>query len=199
MNSWELEVFDRLSAEGLELVPQYGSSGFRIDMVAKHPDRPGDFVLAIECDGASYHSSRTARERDRLRQQILENLGWRFHRIWSTDWWNDSQNEVRKVLDAFQRALRNEPVSEASTLEYVADEPTSPARPYWRPDVPKGHSISEYDPEELEDLARWINCDGRLRTEDEVVEEMIVELGFKRRGARINRELRRAARAASSS
>jgi len=199
MNSWELEVFDRLSAEGLELVPQYGSSGFRIDMVAKHPDRPGDFVLAIECDGASYHSSRTARERDRLRQQILENLGWRFHRIWSTDWWNDSQNEVRKVLDAFQRALRNEPVSEASTLEYLADERTSPARPYWHHDVPKGLSISEYDPEELEDLACWINCDGRLRTEDEVVEEMIVELGFKRRGARIIRELRRAARAASSS
>jgi very-short-patch-repair endonuclease len=59
-----------------------GASRFRIDMVAEHPTKPERYVLAIECDGATYHSSYTARDRDRLRQQQLENLGWRFHRIW---------------------------------------------------------------------------------------------------------------------
>ncbi len=86
LNDFEAEIFDALTVRGLKLIPQLGASQFRIDMVAEHPRKPGRFVLAIECDGASYHSSYTARDRDRLRQQQLENLGWRFHRIWSTDW-----------------------------------------------------------------------------------------------------------------
>lgn len=85
LNAFEAEVFDCLSAKGLRLLPQMGASRFRIDMVAEHPTKAGRYVLAIECDGATYHSSYTARDRDRLRQQQLENLGWRFHRIWSTD------------------------------------------------------------------------------------------------------------------
>jgi REase_MTES_1575 len=79
MNDFEADVFDALSAHGIELVPQVGCSKFRIDLAASHPTQPGRFVLAIECDGATYHSSYTARDRDRLRQQQLENLGW----IWS--------------------------------------------------------------------------------------------------------------------
>ncbi len=63
------------------VIPQYGSSGFRIDFALPHPTLSGRMVLAVEADGASYHSSPTARDRDRLRQQVLERLGWRFHRI----------------------------------------------------------------------------------------------------------------------
>ena len=74
-------------------------------MVAEHPKKPGRFVLAIECDGASYHSSYTARDRDRLRQQQLENLGWRFHRIWSTDWFMRKQDELERTMKAFQSAV----------------------------------------------------------------------------------------------
>ena len=88
LNAFEAEVFDCLSARGLGLIPQMGASRSRIDMVAEHPKNPGRYVLAIECDGATYHSRYTARDRDRLRQQQLENLGWRFHRIWSTDWFH---------------------------------------------------------------------------------------------------------------
>ncbi|HTF62683.1 MAG TPA: AAA domain-containing protein, partial [Edaphobacter sp.] len=86
MNDFEADIYEALTARGLKLVPQVGCSSFRIDFGVCHPSEPGRFVLAIEADGATYHSSCTARDRDRLRQQMLENLGWRFHRIWSTDW-----------------------------------------------------------------------------------------------------------------
>jgi hypothetical protein len=85
MNDFETDVYDALSSKGIDVVPQLGCSKFRVDLAACHPTAPGKYVLAIECDGATYHSSYTARDRDRLRQQQLEKLGWTFHRIWSTD------------------------------------------------------------------------------------------------------------------
>jgi len=106
LNDFEADIFDVLSGQGLKLVPQVGASHYRIDMVAEHPKRPGRFVLAIECDGASYHSSYTARDRDRLRQQQLESLGWRFHRIWSTDWFLRKEDEVQRTIAAFQEAVK---------------------------------------------------------------------------------------------
>ena len=103
--AFEAEVFDCLSSAGLTLIPQMGASQFRIDMVAEHPTQPGRYVLAIECDGATYHSSYTARDRDRLRQQQLENLGWRFHRIWSTDWFLRKESEIQRATKAFEEAV----------------------------------------------------------------------------------------------
>ena len=73
-------------------------------MAVKDPEFPGRYVIAIECDGASYHSSRSARDRDRLRQGVLESLGWRFHRIWSTDWFRDSRQEVERAVVAIEAA-----------------------------------------------------------------------------------------------
>ncbi|HYT26121.1 MAG TPA: AAA domain-containing protein, partial [Actinomycetota bacterium] len=73
---FEIDVRDRLEAAGIPLAAKHGCSGYRIDFAARHPTRPGRFVLAIECDGASYHASPTARDRDRLRQDHLERLGW---------------------------------------------------------------------------------------------------------------------------
>jgi very-short-patch-repair endonuclease len=102
LNAFEAEIFDCLSSKGLRLIPQMGASQFRIDMAAEHPEKPGRYVLAIECDGATYHSSYTARDRDRLRQQQLENLGWRFHRIWSTDWFMRKEEEIQRAMKAFQ-------------------------------------------------------------------------------------------------
>src|SRR5258708_16382720 len=105
MNSFEAEVFDVLESKGIPLVPQCGASSYRIDLVAQHPKQRGRYVLAIECDGASYHSSPTARDRDRLRQQQLENLGWKFHRIWSTDWFMRKDEEVSRALAAYENAV----------------------------------------------------------------------------------------------
>jgi hypothetical protein len=84
--------------------PQVGSSGFRIDMGIRHPDQPDTYILALECDGATYHSALWARERDRLRQDVLENLGWTFHRIWSTDWFYNRAVEIERLRAALDAA-----------------------------------------------------------------------------------------------
>ena len=106
LNPFEIEVRDHLERAGVPLVAQLGASGYRIDFAAQHPQRPGQFVLAIECDGASYHSSATARDRDRLRQDQLERLGWRFHRIWSGDWFGDRERAVARAVAAYRRPSR---------------------------------------------------------------------------------------------
>jgi very-short-patch-repair endonuclease len=80
------------------VMPQVGVSGYFIDLAVVDPERPGTYLLGIECDGATYHSSKAARDRDRLRQQVLERLGWKLYRIWSTDWFTNSTAEVEKLM-----------------------------------------------------------------------------------------------------
>lgn len=102
---FEESVYDFLVTKGVRVATQVGCSGYRIDMAVKHPTLDGRFVIGIECDGATYHSSRTARERDRLRQGVLEDIGWKIYRIWSTDWIKDPLNEGNKLLEAVNRAI----------------------------------------------------------------------------------------------
>ena len=89
-----------LRNRGFEIVPQLGVAGFFIDIAVRNPGRPGEFLAAIECDGVAYHSSNSARDRDRIRQAVLESLGWkdRIWRIWSTDWFYDPRGESKKLL-----------------------------------------------------------------------------------------------------
>ncbi|MFB9244707.1 DUF3320 domain-containing protein [Massilia antarctica] len=101
---FEEDVADVIRSLGYLVDPQVGSAGFRIDMGIRHSESPGTYVLAIECDGATYHSALWARERDRLRQDVLEHLGWRFHRIWSTDWFYNRQAEIERLRAALQEA-----------------------------------------------------------------------------------------------
>jgi len=100
-SDFERHVIDQIKAMGCEAVPQVGVSGYFIDIGVRHPNWPYGFIMGIECDGATYHSSKSARERDRLRQEVLERLGWYLHRIWSTDWFEDPRREaerIRKVI-----------------------------------------------------------------------------------------------------
>ncbi|MBS4173521.1 AAA domain-containing protein [Bacillus sp. FJAT-49736] len=83
---FEEDVYNMLQRKGLELMKQVGCSGYRIDLAVVDPKNPGKYIMGIECDGAAYHSSKTARDRDRLRQSVLESLGWNIQRIWSQDW-----------------------------------------------------------------------------------------------------------------
>ena len=101
---FEEEVADALRRLDYQVEHQIGSAGYFIDLGVKDPERPGRYLLGIECDGATYHSARSARDRDRLRQQVLEGLGWRIHRIWSTDWFRNSDREVGKVIEAIEAA-----------------------------------------------------------------------------------------------
>ncbi len=102
---FEEAVYDFLSGKGYNLATQVGCSGYRIDLAVKHPTLSGKFVLGIECDGASYHSARTARERDRLRQTVLEDIGWKIYRIWSTDWIKDPLTEGQKLCSVVEKAI----------------------------------------------------------------------------------------------
>lgn len=105
---FERDVANVLLSHGYDVEAQVGSAGFKIDLAVRHPERSQDYVLAIECDGARYHSSAWARERDRLRQQVLEGKGWKFHRIWSTDWFYNRDTEVKKLLTAIETAQHTE-------------------------------------------------------------------------------------------
>jgi very-short-patch-repair endonuclease len=103
-NIFERSVYNQLIEKGINAIPQVGYAGYKIDFGILHPKDPSKFIMALECDGASYHSSATARDRDRLRQEVLENLGWRFYRIWSTDWFLNPSREMSKLLNAIESA-----------------------------------------------------------------------------------------------
>ena len=90
--------------KGIKAKKQVGCSGYKIDLAVVDREKPGEFILGIECDGAAYHSSKTARDRDRLRQQVLEQLGWDIYRIWSTDWFKNPKQELEEVLDVIKKA-----------------------------------------------------------------------------------------------
>ena len=108
-NDFERSVGAVLKENGYEIVPQVGVAGFFIDLGVKHPARAGAYLLGIECDGASYHSGRSARDRDRLRQEILENLGWKIHRVWSTDWFKSRDSEIKRMLRYIEGLLEHDP------------------------------------------------------------------------------------------
>lgn len=101
---FERSVIEALERRGYETRPQVGESGYRIDIGVVDPDEPGRFLCGVECDGATYHSSATARERDRLRQQVLESRGWTILRVWSTDWFHDRQAQIERLTKAIERA-----------------------------------------------------------------------------------------------
>jgi very-short-patch-repair endonuclease len=204
LNPFEVDVRDTLARHGLKLTPQYGTSGYWIDFAVQHPTQPGRYVLAIECDGATYHSSQSARDRDRLRQEQLERQGWRFHRIWSTDWFHDKNACTEKALTAYQQALRDADGGQPTAAERrTGDSPTPGRLPTTyqaavsrtvpaagqrtgpRPWIIPGQLIDAYSETELIDLARWIRSDDALRTEDELLREMMHELGFQKRGKNI--------------
>ncbi len=200
LNPFEVDVRDTLERLGLRLTPQLGTSGYWIDYAVHHPERSGRYVLAVECDGATYHSSPSARDRDRLRQEQLERVGWRFCRIWSGDWFHDKEKAAAKVVAAYQAALN------AETQQVAPPAPAQGAASRARPDLPgasyreiesrnqrqdprpsvrSGQPISAYNRQQLVAVARWIASDDRLRTKDELLDIMIGELGFARRGSKI--------------
>ena len=107
-SDFEVAVADMLRNRGYECVPQVGVAGFFIDIGVRDPNNSGRFILGIECDGKSYHSSKSARDRDRLRDEVLTRLGWPLHRIWSTDWFADPARELDRAIDAINAAVPKE-------------------------------------------------------------------------------------------
>ncbi len=114
-SDFEIAVASALRARGYEARAQIGVAGYFIDLAVVDPEAPGRFLLGVECDGATYHSAKSARDRDRLRQKQLESLGWTLHRIWSTDWFKDPDGQTERLVRQIER-LRQGPIASASTV-----------------------------------------------------------------------------------
>jgi very-short-patch-repair endonuclease len=103
---FEESVAHVLNQAGYKTAAQIGVAGYFIDLAVMHATRPGEYILGVECDGATYHSSFSVRDRDRLRQDVLESRGWNIHRIWSTDWFNNRDAEIARLLRRIEELVR---------------------------------------------------------------------------------------------
>lgn len=104
-SDFEVSVIEALEAKGHKCSPQLGVAGYFLDIAIRHPHDPGRYLLGVECDGATYHSAKSARDRDRLRQDVLEGLGWKIIRVWSTDWFHNPELQLQRIENAIHEAL----------------------------------------------------------------------------------------------
>ena len=149
-SDFEISVADVLRERSYEVVPQLGVAGFFIDIGVRTPLRPGEYLAAIECDGESYHSGASVRDRDRIRQKILEDLGWRgkVYRIWSTDWYRSRATQIKKLLDFLEarRQAADIPAQTESPKSAVVSPIVRTVPTLFEPDVsgaPEGGQIIE--------------------------------------------------------
>jgi very-short-patch-repair endonuclease len=201
---FEKEVYDALVAKGLTVHTQVGCSDFRIDLAIVDPKAPGRYLLGVECDGARYHSSATARDRDRLRQEVLESLGWRICRIWSTDWFQNSDKQIERIM----KELNTAPSQQGTSDRPPASRP--PASP--PPAVPKGEtrqvppaSSNTKPPERVVPNYKSIDnvsiddlCQAILNTLNygatsvpDLIKSVIRQVGFNRTGNRIDEQIKK--------
>ena len=147
--AFEADVAARLAALGITVVPQYGVGGYRVDFAAAHPDDPSRMILAVEADGAAYRDSGSVRDRDRLRKEHLERLGWRVHRLWSTSWFTDPERRAGQAprrLPASRPRQSPGPAPPPPPDDSVADaapratprRPRPIPKPRLSPDIPPG-------------------------------------------------------------
>ena len=133
---FEEDVAKALQDRGWEVHSQVGTAGFAIDIAVVDPARRGRYLLGIECDGATYHSSNTARDRDRLRQSVLEGLGWQMYRVWSEDWFYRRDVTLTKLLERLELAKS----ATIATPPPPSPPPLSPPAPAAEPAQSKGPS-----------------------------------------------------------
>ncbi|SFR97208.1 DUF3320 domain-containing protein [Sphingomonas jatrophae] len=211
---FEEDVAEVIRSLGYLADPQVGSAGFRIDIGVRHPDQPGTYLLAVECDGAAYHSALWARERDRLRQDVLEHLGWQFHRIWSTDWFYDRRSQIERLRSALETArdAAGKPVaiagsndrpivveSVAEVESYVLPEPAARAMPPYVRAQPRATSAAEPHEAPLATLIplvrQVVEIEGPVHLE-EVARRIAGAFGKKNAGRRVLAATRNALSAA---
>jgi hypothetical protein len=214
---FEEDVASAIRSLGYLADPQVGTAGFRIDLGVRHPDRPGQYLLAVECDGAAYHAALWARERDRLRQDLLENLGWRFHRIWSTDWFHHRSREIQRlsaalnqarlaardgirVRGANDRAVKPTVVAQDAAPELIEiDHLALSAPPYVRAELSVRSNLEPHEAPiaQLADLVmKIVEIEGPIHI-DEVARRITSTFGKSRAGNRIVEATGRAARIAA--
>jgi hypothetical protein len=185
----ERELRDGLAAAGVATVPRVGKSGQAIDFGVVHPTDPNRFVMALELDGPAYARIPTTRDRDRLREQQLERLGWGYHRLWVDGWLSDrdgaietAKRAVEAVLDGRKTAVSTGEPGKPKASHTAEPDPPDPGEPAVRgprPDVPRYKSLRTYKPEQLVALVDWIESDGVDRSEREVIDLALEDVGGK--------------------
>ncbi|MFI9536799.1 AAA domain-containing protein [Nocardia fusca] len=193
LNGFERAVLDGLTTRGIPVIPQWGVAGYRIDFALAHPDQPSRMVLAVEADGDSYHRTHSARDRDRLRQEHLERLGWQFHRVWASAWFSDPERELQRIIDAWHGAVKladGNPAPTVQTSERTQPTYSPNAEPVLaRPNVVPGYGIDQYSHQDVVAVFLWRMSDGLLLDREERIRQVRTDLGFKRRGSKIDARL----------
>jgi hypothetical protein len=138
---FEESVIAVIRSWGYDVMPQVGTAGYRIDIGVRHPGSPGAYAIGVECDGYHYHSSRAARDRDRLREQVLRGLGWRLHRIWGTAWYRDRKGAEHQLRTAIEEAIA------APVRGLLTDTTPGP--------VPRDRPIVEATAATFEEIPSW--------------------------------------------
>jgi very-short-patch-repair endonuclease len=208
-NVFELGVKAELERRGHLVDAQIGCVGYRIDLAVRDPQEPGRYVLGIECDGATYHSAKSARDRDRLRQEVLESRGWRMHRVWSTSWFQDPEKEIYRAVAAIEDATRNRapvkappgPSSPEREPQPVADEREGTGATYQVAKISAPLGSSQLHEVATEKLATWLQEVVRVEgpVHFEVATRRVAEAtGTQRRGRRIVEAFQKACRFAVS-
>jgi very-short-patch-repair endonuclease len=142
-SDFEIEVADRLRARSYIVDYQVGVSGYKIDLGVRHPDFPERYLAGIECDGAAYHSSKSARDRDRLREEVLNDKGWEIVRVWSTDWFDNSALQTDRLVEKLE-FLRRKPAMDQA--EYaIATETPQPFAESVEPESPVANDSIELE------------------------------------------------------
>ena len=208
---FEVAVIQALREKGWTVHPQVGCTGYRIDIGVVDPRAPGRYLLGVECDGRSYHSGATARDRDWLRQLVLEGLGWKLHRIWSTDWWTDRDRALEKLHALLQTMAiapaddtpesESHPTPPAATTDVATPAPMPPiSRPttaisapaYVAADIAGGDSEVFYQPISTSTLVsqmlQVVACEGPI-AEGALFRKMARAWSLERTGARIVKRL----------
>jgi hypothetical protein len=192
----ELGVAEEIEQMGYKTVPLVGSSSFKVDLGVIDPEEPDRFILGVMCDGDNYRSANTSRDRDRLRIQVLESLGWNIHRIWSPDWLQRRETELRKLRKALQRAEKipkkavvkeeivkpqNNEIKKAKVVEATGDK-LPDVEPYQFANLRPKYLFSRYSPEHRERYLKEYHSEvARLLPQLVRIEGPIhIDLAFKR-------------------
>ncbi|WP_028987062.1 DUF3320 domain-containing protein [Thermicanus aegyptius] len=208
---FEEVVAETIRSMGYEVRKQVGSGGFYIDLAVVDPESPGRYVLGVECDGATYHSARSARDRDRLRQQVLEGLGWYIHRIWSTDWFRHPDREQKRLAEAIEKVRLQikssilvevrEEITNVFSLERedsIAREEQKSVTPYQCASLNIDMFGFEFHKLPTQQIALWVLEVVKVESPvhiHEVIKRICEAAGIKRAGNRIQEAVEKACRA----